>query len=153
MLTYKSNTLRFIHMNNTHTTEFSDLPAGLKISRLTGSFFGCFLIYWGLNAFTRWGDSPVIIAYCLFLCFYAILLILPSHKMHKLISMNKLLIILALLSVIFVFSQIAEIMFGIYRTTEAEMRPKSPILQSVMIFIALLQIPTFYFIYNPKALE
>ena len=73
--------------------------------------------------------------------------------MHKLISMNKLLIILALLSVIFVFSQIAEIMFGIYRTTEAEMRPKSPILQSVMIFIALLQIPTFYFIYNPKALE
>lgn len=132
------------------------LPKGVLYVRIVGVVAGVGLIAWGLlRLFVPDWEPPASALQIgsVILLIYGTLLALPWKKINASQFWGILFGVLIVISVIFVFLQVIEVMFAYMTAAEQGEKLGPPGLQGLLIFIALLQVPAILFIHKPDLLD
>jgi hypothetical protein len=130
----------------------------LGYTRALGVGTALFLPAWAWVGLDRWTYASSAASFfgnseALYFCFYAILLMLPYSRVRSTRMWRWAFGILAAASMMFIFVMVFDVMFS-YMTTAAVGQPTPPpILNSALIFICILQIPTILFSRHPDWLD
>jgi hypothetical protein len=90
---------------------------------------------------------------CVFFIFYAALIALPWERIQSDKTWRKLFSLLCVLSVIFAFAMISEVMAKNYVASAAKTKARLPVFQAILLFSALGQIPALLFVRRPELLD
>ncbi len=149
----------------------------LAYARALGVGVGLFLLIWAPFSLSRWlGQGPGFVHFAAgFFAVYGLLLILPYSRIRALRPWRLLLIILAVLSLLFVFVLVFDVLFvanlyvsnhdlathvpapgSVYDLSEESgtgPRLPFPVLNCMLVFLGLLQVPAVLFSRHPEWLD
>lgn len=138
------------------------LPDGLRYARITGIILGVFLIATGLRdllgILPRWDPATVtwpraLAADCGLFVVAGALLLLPWERLMRGENWARWLALLSVVSVIFAFAMISEVMAKNYLAQAKGMKAKPPIFQATLLFLMMAQPPTAWFLRRPDLLD
>lgn len=131
-------------------------PPGLLYSRAAGLGVGVFLASWALISLERWSlyrGAPLLLASVGVVLVFGVLLLLPWRRLAGTPLWRPLFVLLCLAAVGFAFASIADVMFQFMLAADLGTKPGPPALQGMLVFLALLQVPTVLFLRNPRWLD
>ncbi|WP_309397315.1 hypothetical protein [Cerasicoccus maritimus] len=142
------------------TTPQSDVPEhtlkGLRYTRAIGVATGVFLVGWIPFNAARWmGQAPtgLLEFEAFYFCLFGGMLMLPWSRIAAPKLWRALFISLCVLTVGFGFLMVIDLMFLYILAANAGQKVAPPAFQSMLLFAALIQAPTVYFVRKPHALN
>jgi hypothetical protein len=143
---------------------------GLVYARWACSFFGIFIIFLALlelcHGFTvgsffippRWKPETVTFPLALalenwFFIFFGVLILVPIEKIKSDKFWKIIFGIICLVSLVFAFAMISEVMAKNYIATAAKSKARMPVFQAILLFASLGQIPIHLFVRRPELLD
>ncbi len=129
--------------------------AGLRYARAAGVAVGLFLIAWSPFNVLRWqdgGQEALLNFQFLFFIAYGVLLALPWSRIHTERTFRLAFGILIVFSAAFAFVMVIDLMFQAVLASNTESKPAPPAFQGMLLFGALLQLPTVLFSRRPQLL-
>jgi hypothetical protein len=90
---------------------------------------------------------------CWFFIFYGALIASPWEKIESDAAWKKYFGLLCVVSVIFAFAMISEVMAKNYIASAAKTKARLPVFQAILLFSALGQIPSLLFVRRPELLD
>jgi hypothetical protein len=128
----------------------------LLYARALGVAAGVFLVLvWSPLSFARWLGHPPPVAYfeCGYFAFYGLVLLFPYSRVRAVRPWRILLGFLAVASLVFVFTLVFDVMYVYMAAADLNQTPPPPILNSALLFIGVLQVPTVLFSRHPDWLD
>lgn len=124
-----------------------------KYLRAIGKGVGIFLIVWSffIPARTEFAHPTLSLLQAGFYAIYGLLLLVPEHKFSA-PNWKRFLIVFSLFTLVFVFIQVFDTLFQNYLAHQVHSKAFPPILQSILVFFTLLQMPTILFRKKPNLL-
>jgi len=130
--------------------------AGLRYARAAGIAIGLFLIAWSPFNALRWqGQGPQTLIQFEFLFFiaYGLLLAMPWSRLKTERTFRLTFGVLIAFSVAFAFVMVVDLMFQAVLASANGGKPAPPAFQGIIVFCALLQVPTVLFMRRPQLLD
>ncbi|WP_269539567.1 hypothetical protein [Cerasicoccus fimbriatus] len=129
---------------------------GLRYTRAIGVATGAFLIGWIPFNASRWmGQAPggLLELEALYFMIFGVMLMLPWSRIQSPKAWKPLFIIFCVLTLGFGFLMVVDLMFLYMLAAGAGQKIAPPAFQSLLLFTALIQAPTVYFVRKPHALN
>lgn len=127
---------------------------GLRFARAFGIGLGLFLLGWGPASWLRWnGALGLGLVQGVFITGYALLLLLPWERLGRGRAWWITYAIFGVCSLSFVFYQVFDVLYQLALAQGAGHKSPPPAFQGVLIFLALMQLPTVLFAHKPELLD
>lgn len=127
---------------------------GLRFARAFGVGLGLFLLIWGPASWFRWnGALGLGLFQGIFIAIYAFLLLLPWNRLGRGRFWWVMYAVFGACSLSFVFYQVFDVLYQLALAQGAGYKSPPPAFQGVLIFLALMQLPTVLFAHKPELLD
>ena len=127
---------------------------GLCYARAFGVGLGLFLLGWGPASWFRWnGALGLGLVQAVFVFCYALLLIIPWERLGPSRVWWVAYAVFGFSSLVFVFYQVFDVLYQLALVQGSGYKSPPPGFQGVLIFLALMQLPTVLFARKPELLD
>ncbi|HQU09104.1 MAG TPA: hypothetical protein PLV25_03975 [Opitutales bacterium] len=147
------NTQTYAHARSSRIP--TTIPVGVLYCRAAGLGLGFFLLAWGPVCLARWGTPSLGLgwAQCFMTWILAAWLLIPWSNSLSSKAWWTLWGLAAFSVMVFSVFQIGDVVYQHVALSALGLKLKPPVFHGMLIFLALLQLPTFIFIRYPQSLD